>query len=197
MKINRIIMTISLAAGAYGNVCFAEDDSSPLTVPGSFSSSLYENQYWLSDASEYSALDSPSKNLSSTAEGENRLKIDHSGFEEPWWSGNKFHQYMGLGALALVGLAAISPKEEGGPHEYFATASAVMGAAAVTSGLVFHWEDFDFSNGWSDPDNLHMLIAGLGALGMMYAVSQAPDSPHAGVGAIGGIAMGVAIKMEW
>ncbi len=125
------------------------------------------------------------------------LKIDHSDFEESWWTGNKFHQYAGLGALALVGMAALSPKEEDGPHEYFATAASALGAAAVTTGLIFHWDDFDLSDGFTDPDNLHVMMAGLGALAMAYAVSEAPDSGHAGIGSLGGIAMGLAIKIEW
>ena len=148
------------------------------------------------DAFTLAALDNDST-ASSESSRKVKLNFEQSDFQEPWWSGPKAHQYFGLASLALVGLAAISPKEEGGPHEYFATASAITAGAAVGSGLVYHWDDFDFSNGFSDPDNLHVLLAGLGALGMMYAVSQAPEVPHAAVGAMGGIAMGVAIKITW
>jgi hypothetical protein len=110
---------------------------------------------------------------------------------------NKIHQYLGIGALGLVALAAASPKEEGGAHEYFATGSALLASAAATTGLIYHWDDFEFKDGLADPDNMHMMLAGLGALAMVAAVAQAPGGGHAGLGAIGGIAMGAAIKITW
>ena len=122
---------------------------------------------------------------------------DNEGFEEPWLTGSKVHEYLGLGALALVGLTVISPKEEGGAHEHFAKAATVLAAAAATTGLIYHWDDFDFSDGFTDPDNMHMMLGALGTLAMVYAVSKAPDSGHAGAGILGGVAMGVAIKMTW
>lgn len=118
-------------------------------------------------------------------------------FETPLFSGNKVHQYLGLGALGLLALAIVSPKEEDGPHEYFATGSAVLGAAAATSGLIYHWDDFDFDDGLSDPDNLHMMLGSAGTLLMLAAISQAPEGGHAGLGIVGGVAMGVAVKMTW
>lgn len=118
-------------------------------------------------------------------------------FKTPLFTKDKTHQYLGIGALALVALAAVSPKEEGGPHEYFATGSAVLASAAVTTGLIFHWDDFDFSDGLSDSDNLHVILAGLGTLAMIAAVSQAPETGHAGLGAVGGVAMATAIKITW
>ncbi|MBL4606997.1 MAG: hypothetical protein JKY01_04120 [Pseudomonadales bacterium] len=122
---------------------------------------------------------------------------EHEEFKVPMFTGNKVHQYLGIGALALVALAAVSPKEEDGAHEYFATGSAILASAAVTTGLVYHWDDVDLSDGLSDPDNLHRMLAGLGALAMVAAVAQAPDGGHAGLGAIGGLAMGAAIKITW
>ena len=137
---------------------------------------------------------------SSAADGSDsalEFRKDNDSFRESWLTGSKAHQYLGLGALALVAVAGISPKEEDGIHEYSATAATALAAAAVTTGFVYHWEDFDFSDGFSDPDNLHMLLAGLGTLAMMVAVSEAPETAHAGPGVIGGIAMATAIKITW
>jgi len=122
---------------------------------------------------------------------------DTTAFEAPLFSGNKIHQYFGLGALGLLALAIVSPKEEGGPHEYFATGAAALGAAAATSGLIYHWDDFDFDDGFSDPDNLHMMLGATGTLLMLAAVSQAPEGGHPALGIAGGVAMGVAVKMSW
>lgn len=122
---------------------------------------------------------------------------DSENFEESWLTGSKAHQYLGLGALALVAVAAVSPKEEDSIHEYAATGATVLAAAAATTGFIYHWEDFDWSDGFSDPDNLHMLLAGLGTLAMMYAVSEAPEVNHAGPGIAGGVAMAVAVKITW
>ena len=113
------------------------------------------------------------------------------------FTANRIHQYLGIGALGLVALAAISPKEEDGAHEYFATGSALLASAAVSTGLIYHWDDFEFKDGLTDPDNMHMILAVLGTLAMIAAVVDAPDGGHAGVGAVGGIAMGTAIKITW
>lgn len=121
----------------------------------------------------------------------------HVDFKEPAFSPEKFHQYLGLTTVGLVALAAISPKEEDGIHEYFATAAAVTGSATVANGLIFHWEDFHFEDGFTDPDYLHMMFGTLGAMLMVAAVSQAPEGGHAGLGIAGGAAMATAIKITW
>ncbi len=121
----------------------------------------------------------------------------HIDFKEPAFSGEKFHQYMGLTTLGLVALTAVLPKEEDGPHEMAGTAAAVMAGATVANGLVYHWEDFDVEDGFSDPDNLHVMLGGIGALLMAAAVSQAPEGGHAGLGIGGGVAMATAIKITW
>lgn len=121
----------------------------------------------------------------------------HVNFEEPSFSPEKFHQYLGLTTLGLVALAAISPKEEDSAHEYFATAAAVTAGATVANGLIFHWEDFHFEDGFTDPDNMHMMLGTLGAVLMAAAVSQAPEGGHAGLGIGGGIAMATAVKITW
>ena len=122
---------------------------------------------------------------------------DNEQYEESWLTGSKAHQYMGLGALALVALAAVSPKEENSAHEYFATAATVLAAGAATTGFIYHWEDFHFEDGFTDPDNLHMMLGLLGTIAMVAAVSEAPEAGHSGPGILGGVAMGAAVKITW
>ena len=122
---------------------------------------------------------------------------ENNAFEESWFTGNKTHKYLALASLACLGVTIIAPKKEGGIHEHFAVASAALAGAAVGTGFVYHWDDFDFDEGLKDPDNLHVLLAGLGTLGIMYAASIGPDSPHQGVGMLGGMAMGVGVKLTW
>lgn len=124
-------------------------------------------------------------------------KALHVNFKEPSFSPEKIHQYMGLTTLGLVALTAVLPKEEDGPHEMAGTAAAVMAGATVTNGLIFHWDDFHFEDGFTDPDNMHMMLGTLGAVLMLVAVSQAPEGGHAGLGIGGGVAMATAIKINW
>ncbi|RMD80209.1 MAG: hypothetical protein D6809_01785, partial [Gammaproteobacteria bacterium] len=129
---------------------------------------------------------------------------------EPWWTANKFHRYTGLGAIALGAAAALTaPDDEGdeggagrsgedeGFHHNAAVAATALAVLAAGSGLVLHWEDIDLSAGWGDPDNLHAALGLLGTAGFATAVAQAPRSGHAGAGLLGGLAMLVAVKLEW
>jgi hypothetical protein len=124
-------------------------------------------------------------------------KTLHVDFEEPTFTGEKMHQYLGLATLGLVALTAISPKEEDGPHELFGTAAAVTAGATVGTGLVYHWEDFKLSDGVTEPDNLHLILGSLGALMMAAAIGQAPEGGHAGLGIGGGALMATAVKITW
>ncbi|MBI3902548.1 MAG: hypothetical protein HY306_06340 [Nitrosomonadales bacterium] len=126
-------------------------------------------------------------------------------FKEPTLTGNKVHQYLGLGTLALVGLTAMTApdgedkktKSTTGIHPTLGRAAAAMAAATVTTGLLYHSKDIHLEDGLSDPDNMHAMLAGAGALAMLYAISRAPNSGHSGAGVMGGIAMGVAVKLTW
>lgn len=118
-------------------------------------------------------------------------------FEESWFTLNKTHQYLGLGSLALATMALLAPKEENGPHEYFARGAAALGGAAVASGLVIHWDDIGLSLGIMDPDNQHALLGTLGALGFLAAVAAAPDEGHVAAGVGGFAAMALAIRLTW
>ncbi|MAR89592.1 MAG: hypothetical protein SV765_14735 [Pseudomonadota bacterium] len=122
---------------------------------------------------------------------------DNEQYQPHWLTGSKAHQYLGLGALALVALAAVSPKEEDSAHEYFAVSATALAAGAATTGFIYHWDDFHFEDGFTDPDNLHMMLGLLGTLAMVAAVSEAPEAGHAGPGILGGVAMGTAIKITW
>ncbi len=155
----------------------------------------YDPSYSYNPTQWYSATETPALPLET--EQTFSFRKDNEEFEESWLTGSKAHKYMGLGALGLVALAAISPKEEGGMHEYFATSATVLAAGAATTGFIYHWDDFDFSDGFTDPDNLHMMLGLLGTLAMVAAISEAPEAGHSGPGILGGVAMGVAIKITW
>ena len=129
-----------------------------------------------------------------------------AGFEPPLFSGSNAHKYLGLGTLALVVATAIAPKpsehapldeQKSSTHAKLGRAAAAMAAATVTTGLLAHWNDFHLEDGLYDPDNLHALLGTAGAIAMLYAVSKAPASEHAGMGMTGGVAMGIAIKITW
>lgn len=117
-------------------------------------------------------------------------------FEERWFTANKMHKYLGIGSIGAAALTLLAPKEEDGAHEFLGRTAAALGVGAVATGLTFHWDDFDLSEGFDNPDNLHMLLTTLGTLGFLYAVGNAPDT-HGGVGAASAIGMIVGIKMTW
>jgi len=127
--------------------------------------------------------------------------------EGSWFTANKVHEYLGLGSLLLAGAAILAPKEgdegnvsgnsDSGAHHNLATGAAVLGAGAVLTGAVFHFDDIEFNRGLRDPDNLHALLATIGALGFAMAVSEAPDDSHAAYGIVGAVSMAAAIKITW
>lgn len=122
-------------------------------------------------------------------------------YEDRWFTANKIHQYLGIGSLAMAVLAAIVPKPpkdnlDDGMHRDLANASAALGGAALTTGLIFHYDDI-FDNGFTDPDNLHALYTTLGVLGYALAIDEAPEAQHAGYGALGALFMTIGIKMTW
>lgn len=137
-------------------------------------------------------------------------------FEPPMISGDKLHQYLGLGTIVLAGLAAVTapdngcegacpatpqPRQTSGTHAQLGKAASAMAIATVVTGLIDHWDDFHLEDGFSDPDNLHALLGTTGALAMAYAVNKSANSTtpvsHAGVAELGALAMIVAIKLTW
>jgi len=126
-------------------------------------------------------------------------KIDStpSEYRDRMFTSNKIHKYLGIGSLGAAVLTGLSPKEEDGPHEAFGKASGALGIAALITGLIFHYDELSFSGGFDDPDNLHALFAGLGAIGLATAASEGPESGHGGIGSVGGIAMAYGVKYTW
>ena len=117
-------------------------------------------------------------------------------YKDRMFTANKVHKYLGIGSIAAAGLTLLMPKEEDGAHEALGTTAAALGTLAVITGITFHWEDLNFSNGFKDPDVLHATLTTLGTAGYLYAVSEAPE-PHGGVGALGAVSMAIGIKMVW
>lgn len=133
-------------------------------------------------------------------------------FEPPIFSKRKTHQYLGLSTIALAVLTAMTapeacdeincpPRDVNGTHATLAKATLAMAAATVASGLYAHWDDFSLADGWSDPDNLHVLLGVTGATLMAYAVNKSANSStpvsHAAIAETGAVLMVVAIKLTW
>ena len=64
-----------------------------------------------------------------------------------------------------------------------------------------HWNDFHPPDGFSDPDNQHVMLGRVGSGLLLYAVHKSMHSSvptqHAGFAELGGAAMAVAIKLTW
>jgi len=134
-----------------------------------------------------------------------------SKFEPSLFSGSKIHQYLGVGTMVMAGMTFIShkhpvpgsnaPRDLHGAHAHYGQATAIMAAATVASGLLSHWDDFSLEDGWSDPDNLHVVLAVSGAALMAYAINKSMNSTsatsHAGLAEAGALGMGLAIKLTW
>lgn len=133
-------------------------------------------------------------------------------FEPPIFSKRKAHQYLGLSTIALAALTALTapedcndincpPRDVNGTHATLAKATIAMAAATIATGLYAHWNDFSLADGWSDPDNLHVLLGVTGAALMAYAVNTSANSSvpvsHAGIAEAGALLMVVTIKLTW
>jgi hypothetical protein len=124
-----------------------------------------------------------------------------------WFTANKLHKYLGIGSIAAAGLTVLASGEaeggegggkvDGGVHEDLANLAAGLGGAAILTGLLFHWDDITLANGFSDPDNLHMILTTLGTLGYAKAIDAAPGEGHSGYGMFGAASMLLGIKMVW
>jgi hypothetical protein len=134
---------------------------------------------------------------------------DEEPWHAPWLTGNKLHQYLGIGSLLAAGLAAVTAPEgedegggggtgdEKGFHHYAGWTAAGLAGAAVGTGLVFHLDDIRLRDGFLDPDNLHALLGILATTAYFVAVTSAPDTSHAGMGIAGAAAMLISIKLAW
>jgi hypothetical protein len=131
-------------------------------------------------------------------------------FQPKLFTGRKAHQYLGVTTAVLAAAAFIThphptdpnaPRETNGTHAQLAKATIVAAAATIATGLANHWDDFNAEDGWSDPDNLHVLLGVTGAALMAYAVNQSMNSStpvsHAGMAELGALGMVLAIKLTW
>jgi hypothetical protein len=89
----------------------------------------------------------------------------------------------------------------GSTHTRLARTTALMAAATVMTGLVYHWNDIYWEDPFTDPDKMHARLATAGALMMLYAVNKSANSTvptsHSGIAELGAVAMIVAIKLTW
>lgn len=137
-------------------------------------------------------------------------------FEPSLWSGSNAHMYLGLATIVgVVATAATAPGEGcetapcppppprdiNGTHAKLAKATVALAAATIATGLLAHWDDFHLEDGWSDPDNLHVLLGVTGAALMAYATNKSAKSTvpvsHAGIAELGALGMVAAIKLTW
>lgn len=136
-------------------------------------------------------------------------------FEPPLLTGSNAHMYLGLATIvAAVATAATAPsscdqncqnppppREVNGSHAQLAKATVALAAVTIATGLLVHWDDFHLEDGFTDPDNLHVLLGVTGAALMAYAVNKSANSAvtvsHAGLAELGAVGMVVAIKMTW
>lgn len=198
---NLIVCGISLCFG----LSYAQAGTiDQISVPDSqrtLDLSLPQSSFSISNSTDYNVIKSPvflaaadqptepaMANMEATPESEYKDRI---------FTGNKVHKYLGIGSIGAAILTLLAPKEEDSAHEYLAITSAALGLGAVGTGLAYHYEDISMSGGFKDPDNLHALWAGLGAVGIAMAAGTGPDVPHATYGALGAISMMIGIKYTW
>ncbi|MDP2804424.1 MAG: hypothetical protein Q8O24_00630 [Gallionellaceae bacterium] len=131
-------------------------------------------------------------------------------FKPKLFSGSKMHQYLGVSTAVLAGAAFIThphptdpnaPRETNGTHAQLAKATVVAAVATIAAGVLSHWDDFSLEDGWTDPDNLHVILGVTGAALMAYAVDKSANSStaveHAREAELGALGMIVAIKLTW
>lgn len=165
-----------------------------LELPGTAEHSFTKSSEIISPVFLAAADDPSSSKMSAMVSESGEQAIE---YEDRIFTANNVHKYLGIGSIGAALLTLLAPKEEDGAHEYLAKTSAVLGVGAVATGLVYHNEDISIDGGFKDPDNLHALWAGLGAVGIAMAASTGPDSPHATYGTLGAIGMIVGIRYTW
>ena len=123
-------------------------------------------------------------------------------YEPSAFTWNKWHQYLGLGAVAAGVVAGVSGATIGGDsklHKIAGVTGTALAGAAVVSGFLLHWDDINLDFGLKDPDNLHILLGLTGAALYGSAIkSNDKTAPiHAVAGALGTITMISAIYITW
>ena len=168
----------------------------------------FDHEKIIATASPLTDLQTVDLQLASAADASSSSSDVHADngdqpYKSRWLTANKLHKYLGLGSITAAGLTVLTAGDDeggngdGGIHHQLAYTALGLGAAAVLTGLIFHWDDITLANGFSDPDNLHMLLTTLGTLGYARAVDLAPGDGHSGYGSSGALSMLLGIKMVW
>jgi hypothetical protein len=214
------ISVASVAAGIFmaastGTACADEDNAKNLDFPSA--ANIYTQDHRHLESGTFK----PAAFLLAANEGDaTKQQVDvipAAEFRPPLISGSKVHQYLGLSTVALAGLTMLAapdneceqgctsqsePRQTSGTtHTRLARATAAMAVATVVTGLIYHWDDFHLEDGFADPDNQHVMLAGAGTLLMLYAVNKSAHSSvptsHAGIAELGAVTMLFAIKLTW
>lgn len=207
MKGIKFIGTVLLCMGTLSGTAFAQDATSDL--PPLSSAYIKDKESFRLAMNEGQTLVKKS--------GSAAPEIKKSEVEPEIFSGSNAHKYLGLATIVGVALTVANkppenecesascpppePRDTRNAHASYARATVALAAAAVTTGLIAHWDDFHIEDGITDPDNLHALLGAAGMLTMAYAVSKASDpnssNGHAGKGIAGAVMMAAAIKITW
>jgi hypothetical protein len=213
------ISVASVAAGIFmasltGTAC-ANDTAMNFDPPAAANIYIHDHRFLGSDT-----FKPPSYLLAANENNATRQQADvipAAEFKPPLISGSKIHQYLGLSTVALAGLTMLAapdneceqsctsqsgPRQTSGTtHTRLARATAAMAVATVVTGLIYHWDDFHLEDGFADPDNQHVMLAGAGTLLMLYAINKSAHSSvptsHAGIAELGAVTMLFAIKLTW
>ncbi|MDX8400762.1 MAG: hypothetical protein R8K20_11025 [Gallionellaceae bacterium] len=131
-------------------------------------------------------------------------------FKPSKFSGSNIHKFLAIRTMILSALTfathfhtnGFGERDVNGLHGTLGKATGVLALATVASGFISHWDDFDMEDGWSDPDNLHVVLATTGAVLMAYAIANSATQTtgrvdHSGMAELGALSMLVAIKLTW
>ena len=204
MKGNMFMKAVGMCLAAFSGTVFAQDAN--FEVPSASSAYVKDYETFKLAANETDVL---VKKPGSAAP-----EVKKSEFEPSWLTGSKTHQYLGLATIAGAALTAMTapdscehncsastPRETNGTHAKLAKATVALAAATIVTGVLAHWDDIHFSDGFTDPDNLHVMFGVTGAALMAYAVNRSKNSStpvsHAGIAELGALGMVVAIKLTW
>jgi hypothetical protein len=199
-KLRRFVAGIFLAG--LSGMAHAEDTGLNLALPSS-KSNAQDLQSYIVASNDLSSSSNAMTNIASAK--------PNSTFQEPWISGSKVHEYLGLGTLlSVIATSLTAPNgdcksncanqqnQTTGTHQSLGRATRVLALSTVATGLMFHWDDMHLiDDGLKDPDTQHWLLGSAGALILANAVSKAPARSHSGQAELGAAMMLVAVKLTW
>ena len=205
MKCKKFMNAVGLCLAAFSGTVFAQDAA--VALPSASVTYIKDYEAFKLAANE---TDAPVKNATGAAPEVKKTEIEPSRM-----TGSKTHQYLGLATIVGAGLTALtapegcenncsassSPRQTNGTHAHLAKATVAMAAATIVTGVITHWDDIHFGDGFTDPDNLHVMLGVTGAALMAYAVNKSKNSSvpvsHAGIAEAGALGMVAAIKITW